>query len=303
MSELQYKYASGYLAGYHAIIIVGYNNSGQYFIVKNSWGTGWGEQGYFRIAYSELTSATEFGYETIAQTGIGGASVTVVSSASYDGSAVAPESIATAFGSNLALTTGDPNTKVTVTDSAGIARSGYVYYAAPTQVNFQIPPGTALGTASVSVTNAQGAVSKGSVPIVSVAPGLYSQNADGQGVAAANILRIKADGTSAYETLARYDTATGKWVSIPVSLGPATDQVFLVLYGTGIRYRSSLQAVTVTLGGVSAQVLYAGAQGTYYIGLDQVNVRVPASLKGRGEVNIVLTADGKTANTITFNVQ
>jgi uncharacterized protein (DUF2345 family) len=56
-----YAYASGYMAGYHAIIIVGYDDPGQYFIVKNSWGTGWGEQGFFRIAYSELNSVVGFG--------------------------------------------------------------------------------------------------------------------------------------------------------------------------------------------------------------------------------------------------
>lgn len=39
--------------GFHSISIVGYNDSGQYWIAKNSWGTGWGESGYFRIAYSE----------------------------------------------------------------------------------------------------------------------------------------------------------------------------------------------------------------------------------------------------------
>ncbi len=298
-----YKYASGYLAGYHAIVLVGYNDAGQYFIVKNSWGSGWGEQGYFRIAYSELTSDTQFGYETLAQTGIGGASLTLMSSASYDGSALAPESIATAMGSNLAITTGDTNTKVSVTDGSGVARDAYVFYASPTQVNFYIPAGTAPGTANVSVTNAKGVATKGSIPIVSVAPGLYSQNADGKGVAAANIFRIKTDGSSGYEAVARYDTATGKWVSIPVSLGSQGDQLFLILYGTGIRFRSSLQAVKATLGGMQAEVVYAGAQGNYYLGLDQINVRVPTSLKGRGEVDVVLTVDGKTTNTITFNVQ
>ncbi len=64
-----YKHTSGSYVGDHAIIIIGYNDASQYFIVKNSWGTGWGEQGYFRIAYSELTSATGFGYETIAHQG------------------------------------------------------------------------------------------------------------------------------------------------------------------------------------------------------------------------------------------
>ena len=61
-----YSYVSGTLAGYHAVLIVGYDDPGQYFIVKNSWGPGWGETGYFRIAYSQLTSKVEFGDWTIA---------------------------------------------------------------------------------------------------------------------------------------------------------------------------------------------------------------------------------------------
>ncbi len=61
-----YKHVSGIIAGFHAVLVVGYDDPGQYFIVKNSWGTGWGEQGYFRIAYSEVTGDSQFGYETIA---------------------------------------------------------------------------------------------------------------------------------------------------------------------------------------------------------------------------------------------
>ncbi len=54
-----YKYVWGELQGGHAVCIVGWNNRG--FIVKNSWGTGWGESGYFNIAYSEVTSEVRFG--------------------------------------------------------------------------------------------------------------------------------------------------------------------------------------------------------------------------------------------------
>jgi len=39
--------------GNHAILIVGYNNNGGYWICKNSWGKGWGDNGYFKIAYGE----------------------------------------------------------------------------------------------------------------------------------------------------------------------------------------------------------------------------------------------------------
>jgi C1A family cysteine protease len=61
-----YSYTGGGYQGGHAVTIVGYNDSGQYFIVKNSWGTGWGESGYFKIAYSEISSPVQFGRYTIA---------------------------------------------------------------------------------------------------------------------------------------------------------------------------------------------------------------------------------------------
>jgi C1A family cysteine protease len=54
-----YEYTSGSLAGYHAVAIVGYDSTG--FKVKNSWGTGWGEGGYFRIKYSQMTNSVQFG--------------------------------------------------------------------------------------------------------------------------------------------------------------------------------------------------------------------------------------------------
>jgi PKD repeat protein len=42
----------------HAVILVGWNDSGGYWIMKNSWGTGWGESGYMRIEYG----ANNIGY-------------------------------------------------------------------------------------------------------------------------------------------------------------------------------------------------------------------------------------------------
>jgi C1A family cysteine protease len=62
-----YTYTSGTYQGSHAVLIVGYDDPGQYLIVKNSWGTGWGEAGFFRIAYSEVSGgSTGFGSGTYA---------------------------------------------------------------------------------------------------------------------------------------------------------------------------------------------------------------------------------------------
>ena len=33
----------------HAVVMVGYIDEGDYFVLKNSWGSGWGENGYFKV--------------------------------------------------------------------------------------------------------------------------------------------------------------------------------------------------------------------------------------------------------------
>ena len=42
---------AGNVIGGHCICIVGYDDSNSCWIAKNSWGTGWGENGYFRMSY------------------------------------------------------------------------------------------------------------------------------------------------------------------------------------------------------------------------------------------------------------
>lgn len=224
-----------------------------------------------------------------------------VSAASYAGDPLAAESIVAAFGSNLATTTDRATTlplptvlagtTVKVLDGMGVERTAPLYFVSPAQVNYQVPPGTAQGVATATITNADGVRYAASMEIVSVAPGLFSASGTGQGLAAANVLRVRAGGSQTYEPVAQ-----------PIDLGPETDQVYLLLYGTGIRKRSSLGAVRVSIGGTAAAVSYAGPQ-PQYPGLDQVNVLLPRSLRGRGEVEVVLTVDGKVANTVRVNVR
>jgi C1A family cysteine protease len=44
-----YQHTSGNFMGYHAIVIVGWNDTEGCWIIKNSWNSGWGENGYGRI--------------------------------------------------------------------------------------------------------------------------------------------------------------------------------------------------------------------------------------------------------------
>ena len=115
-------------------------------------------------------------------------------------------------------------------------------------------------------------------------------------------MRVGADNSQSYETVAIFDAIQNKFLPRSLDLNPATDQVYLMLFGTGIKFCSSLAAVSAKIGGVEAQVLYAGAQGGF-AGLDQINVRIPPSLVGRGEVDVVLIVDGQISNTVRINIR
>lgn len=238
--------------------------------------------------------------------------VVSVSAASFSGTEIAVESIVAAFGTDLAtmiegsttrpLPTTLGGTSMKITDSFGFERQVPLFFVSSNQINYQVPPGTLSGPALVTVTSSNGTVSTGTINIVNVSPGLFSADASGQGLAAAYVLRVKSDGSQTNHPVAQFNPTLMKFEAIPIDLGPATDQLFLVLYGTGLRYRSSLATVTAQIGGANAEVLYVGpADG--YVGLDQVNLRIPRSLAGIGTVTISLSIDGKPTNSLTMQIK
>jgi uncharacterized protein (TIGR03437 family) len=155
-------------------------------------------------------------------------------------------------------------------------------------------------TVTKSVANEAQIIGTGSLQIEAVAPGMFTVNANGQGVAVGLAIRSRPDGSQTWQYVFPEGCLPGSCVAAPIDLGPETDQVSLQLYGTGIRGRSDLPAASATIGGVDAPVEYAGpVEG--YLGLDRVNLRVPRSLAGRGEVDVVLQADGKTSNSVKVN--
>ncbi len=232
--------------------------------------------------------------------------VTSVSAASFLGTSIAPESIVAAFGVNLAtgvavastvpLPTTLLGTKVSVRDSAGTSRDSALFFVAPSQVNYQVPPGTAEGAATVTVTSGSTIVGVGAMNVTKVAPGLFSANATGTGIVSAVLLRIR-NGVQTFETV----TAT------PIDLGPDTDTVYLLAYGTGMRGRTNAANISVNLGGtvktLNPNLFEDAVAVSGFVGLDQANIVLPRTLIGKGLINLVLTVDGKPSNTVQIAIK
>lgn len=240
--------------------------------------------------------------------GVAQGGLVVVSAANYSGESLAAEQLATAFGSDLAVSTATATARplpvslggagIRVRDSQGVERDAQLLFVSANQVNFLVPAGTATGSAVVSVLRNNAVVATAAVTVTATAPGIFSADASGRGLAAANVLRVRADNSQSYESIGSYDQRLNRFTATPIDLGPATDKLFLILYGTGLRNRGNLSQVTATVGGVAAGVSFAGAQGGF-AGLDQVNLEIPRTLGG-GEFEVVVTVAGKAANAVRF---
>lgn len=174
-----------------------------------------------------------------------------------------------------------------------------LYFAAPGQVNFVVPQSVPTGTVPLVLTRPDGSRTTTSIGVQPVAPALYSADASGTGVAAAVAWTLDAGGQATLIPV--FSCTADGCVTSPIGL-PSQGPVYLSLFGTGVRNRSSLAAVHVSLGGKPLIVLYAGPQNQYP-GLDQINVRLDQVLRGLGERDVTLSVDSVPANTLRLNVR
>jgi uncharacterized protein (TIGR03437 family) len=215
------------------------------------------------------------------------------------------------YGSNLAATTKQADAQplpeslggvsLSVRDGAGTSRAASLLYVSPTQINFIVPQDIQPGLATFTVTAGGTAAGSTFGTVLPAPPPRFSASANGSGVAAATAIRTQAGAKGLQAPVPVFQCDASGCVAVPIDLGIDTP-VYLSLFGTGIRNRSSLSHVTVTVNGVSVPVLYAGPQPEF-AGLDQVNVALTLNLRGSGETNVVLAVDGQTANPVTVNVR
>lgn len=233
-----------------------------------------------------------------------------IQSAAGPVSAVAPGSLVSLYGQSLAAGVAQAASQplpvslggisLAVTDASGAQRNAPLLYVSPGQINFLLPDGVAPGTATFAV-NGGAATQNYTATVQPVAPALFSMSGAGSGVAAALAVTVQAGNSQLQSPTAVFECDPAGCKSVPINLG-VDRPVYVTFYGTGIRNRTSLDNVSVTIHGVKLPALYAGpAPG--FAGLDQVNVGLSLALRGSGESNVTLTVDGQTSNAVTINIQ
>jgi uncharacterized protein (TIGR03437 family) len=193
----------------------------------------------------------------------------VVNAASFNAS-IAPGSLIAIFGSNLARATAVAqqiplpislaDTYVTIN---GVEAP--LLYVSPQQINAQVPPQTATGTATVTVTSSGASTPAGSFQVAAVAPEIF--------IAGTNrLLALNENG------------------SVNSDANPAAAGSIVTVFLTG---QAALTNPAASIGNLAAPLTYAGpTPGT--VGVAQMNMRVPALPPG--DYELMVTVGGVTSN-------
>ena len=172
---------------------------------------------------------------------------------------------------------------MTISDSNNTTLPAPLFYVSPTQINFLVPEGLAFGNANVAINASDGTSATFATTIAHVSPALFTADSSGHGAPAAIALQYIGRAATQLPVF----TCGGSpalCTAVPINLGPASASVYLVLFGTGIRGRTGLSGVSVTVGARALPVVYAGAQNTFP-GLDQINVLLDRALIGQGQLD------------------
>ena len=237
---------------------------------------------------------------------------TTVSAASYS-PVLAPQLIVAAFGQGLADTiegaatlpppTSLGNRKVVMIGPDGIQFSCPILFVSSEQINFilpNIPQAVVLGQNSVpaviDLLDASGPIREEGIVLKRASPSLFSENGTGEGVAAAALTRIRTDGTMSEEPVAQFDPVKKEFVAIPIEFTGDTQRLILSLFGTGFGAAKDVQASIVE---TSIPVLFFGPQAELE-SLERLDLELPRTLAGTGEVPIAITVDGGRANAVTI---
>ena len=225
----------------------------------------------------------------------------VVNGASFKGP-VAPGSIVSIFGSNLGATASAqqlplPSMLGGVCITANQS-SVPLFYTSPTQINAQLPAELATGRVTLTVRSRDTARVSSSIAVQvnAAAPGVFTMSAEGRTQAALFHAEDFAPVTPKNpgkrdKDLILFATGLGRVIPAVASGAAASDKPL----------SATSQEVTVTIGGHGMIVSYAGlAPG--YVGLYQINLRVPGDRVQGDSLPVVVTIGGVSSATTASTI-
>lgn len=231
----------------------------------------------------------------------------VTNAASSLSGPIAPGEIVAIYGAGLgpaSLTSYTPDSNGYIpTTLAGVqvffnyAQAPLIYVSA-TQIAAIVPYAMQnAGTAQVRVNYGGGTSVVFAAPVLNTAPGIFTANTTGSGQAAAVNQNGTLNSASSPARVGSYISlyATGEGPTTPNGVdgkpAPLTPP-----------YPMPQAPVTVTIGGQTAQVSYAGGAPGEVAGLLQVNALIPAGIQTGNAVPVVITVGGVVSQTVTIAV-
>ncbi len=199
--------------------------------------------------------------------------------------AVAPDSIATASGQVLSFNTAQAQpladgtytdmlegTTVTVNDLPA-----QILSISPTRVSFHVPDNIPPSFAQVIVTNPEGFQTRGTIRVMSAAPGIFT--ASGNGIGEGIILDAETGQTGPFD--------------------PTNGARRLVIFATGAR---QLRSQTFAAIGGRLLPLESITPNAQTPGLDEIRLQLPRDLRGAGMVTLSLRAGRRESNPVTLMI-
>jgi uncharacterized protein (TIGR03437 family) len=277
--------------------------------------------GQYTIGVGANSGSASYTLQVTGQQNYNGSAATVNGASFLAGGTMAPDTIASLFGVNLASGTFLATPGQALPKELGGVRvevngvQAELFFVSAGQINYVMPSGLPVGTRSVVVKNAAGEVARGQIEVAPISPAFFTANQNGSGVPAAYVTRVAA-GTLQITEESIYSVSGG--TVTPTTIQRRGDEVYLILFGTGVRYAPNTNAANditlagggklinvaesleITIGGKVARVDFAGAQSQYY-GLDQVNVLIPADAVASPTAPVIVKVRDANGNLVTAN--
>jgi uncharacterized protein (TIGR03437 family) len=277
--------------------------------------------GQYTIGVGANSGSASYTLQVTGQQNYNGSAATVNGASFLAGGTMAPDTIASLFGVNLASGTFLATPGQALPKELGGVRvevngvQAELFFVSAGQINYVMPSGIPVGTRSVVVKNAAGEVARGQIEVAPISPAFFTASQNGSGVPAAYVTRVAA-GTLQITEESIYSLSGG--TVTPTTIQRRGDEVYLILFGTGVRYAPNTNAANditlagggklinvaesleITIGGKVARVDFAGAQSQYY-GLDQVNVLIPADAVASPTAPVIVKVRDANGNLVTAN--